>query len=103
MSLDLEFPLESGGSYFYSHSFMPRGRLDEHIRTDIAPYEIWEKQGLITVTGGAGDFKNDYKFIISHLKWLRDEYDLRFQGIAYDPHNADGILSDLEEFGCDPL
>lgn len=101
VSLDLEFPLESGGSYFYSHSFMPRGRLDEHIRTDIAPYEIWEKQGLITVTGGAGDFKNDYKFIISHLKWLRDEYDLRFQGIAYDPHNADGILSDLEEFGCD--
>jgi phage terminase large subunit-like protein len=55
---------------------------------------------LITVTGGQGDFKNDYKFIIKSLRDLRDEYDLTFLGIGIDPHNADGILSDLEAFGC---
>ena len=55
---------------------------------------------LITVTGGVGDFKNDYKFIIKDLKRLKDEYDLKFKGIGIDPHNADGILSDLEAFGC---
>jgi phage terminase large subunit-like protein len=86
--------------YFYSHSFMPRGRLEEHIETDLAPYDLWESMELITVTGGSGDFKNDYKFIISHLAELRDAYDLEFTGIAIDPHNADGILSDLEAFGC---
>ncbi|NLB90312.1 MAG: terminase large subunit, partial [Clostridiales bacterium] len=34
------------------------------------------------------------------IKTLRDvigEYDLKPQAIGYDPHNADGILSDLEE------
>ena len=33
------------------------------------------------------------------MRKLRDEYDLRFKGIGIDPHNADGILADLEDFG----
>lgn len=86
--------------YFYSHSFMPRGRLQEHIETDLAPYDLWEQMELITVTGGNGDFKNDYKFIIKDLERIKDEYDLTFLGIGIDPHNADGVLSDLEAFGC---
>ena len=86
--------------YIYSQSFMPRGRIQEHITTDIAPYDVWEQQGLITVTGGDMDFKNDYKFIIKHLKELKEEYGLTFKAIGIDPHNADGILSDLEELGC---
>lgn len=98
-TIALEFP-EDDKYYFYSHSFMPRGRLEEHVETDLAPYDLWEQMELITVTGGSSDFKNDYKFIINHLKELKEEYDLEFLGIGIDPHNADGILSDLEEFGC---
>lgn len=86
--------------YFYSHSFMPRGRLQEHIETDLAPYDLWENMELITVTGGANDYKNDYKFIIKDLKRIKEEYDITFLGIGIDPHNADGILAELEEFGC---
>ena len=86
--------------YFYSHSFMPRGRLQEHIETDLAPYDLWESMELITVTGGANDYKNDYKFIIKDLKRIKEEYDITFLGIGIDPHNADGILAELEEFGC---
>lgn len=102
-TIALEFESEVDNAkkyYFYSHSFMPKGRLEEHIETDIAPYDIWADKELITITGGANDFKNDYKFIIAHLKELQEEYDLKFMGIGIDPHNADGILSDLEEFGC---
>jgi len=99
-TIALEFPEEDDKYYLYSHSFMPRGRLEEHIETDLAPYDLWETMELITVTGGSGDFKNDYKFIISHLKKLKEEYSLEFLGIGIDPHNADGILSDLEAFGC---
>lgn len=77
--------------------------MDEHIGTDLAPYDLWESKELITVTGGTSDFKNDYKFIISHLKELVKEYDLIILGIGIDPHNADGILADLEEFGCPVL
>ena len=86
--------------YFYSHSYMPRGRLQEHIETDLAPYDLWESMELITVTGGVNDYKNDYKFIIKDLKHIKEEYDITFLGIGIDPHNADGILAELEEFGC---
>lgn len=96
----LEFEMDNGEFYVYSHSYMPRGRFEEHIKTDTAPYDFWEKEGLLTVTGGSGDFKNDYKFIISELTVLKNKYDLKFKNIAIDPHNADGILSDLEAFGC---
>lgn len=98
-TISLEFD-EDEKIYFYSHSFMPRGRMEEHIQTDIAPYDLWEQMELITVTGGSTDYKNDYKFIIRHLKELQESYDLKFMGIGIDPHNADGILSDLEDFGC---
>lgn len=99
-TIALEFEEPDDKYYIYSHSFMPRGRLEEHIETDLAPYDLWESMELITVTGGSGDFKNDYKFIISHLAALKEEYDLEFLGIGIDPHNADGILADLEAFGC---
>ena len=107
-SYSLEFPEEYTSEtgekkekyYFYSHSFMPRGRLEEHIETDLAPYDLWEQMELITVTGGSSDFKNDYKFIIKDLQQIKDEYDLTFLGIGIDPHNADGVIADLEAFGC---
>lgn len=98
-SLALEFPLDDGKYYIYSHSFMPRMRLNEHIKTDIAPYDIWEKAGLLTVTDTLSGVKNDYKFIVKHLKDLKEKFNLEFMGIAYDTHNADGFLGDLEEFG----
>ena len=95
----LEFP-DDDKYYFFSHSFMPRGRLEEHIETDTAPYDLWEQMELITTTGGASDFKNDYKFIVKKLKEIREEYGLKYLGIGVDPHNFDGIRSDLEDFGC---
>lgn len=99
-TLALEFPKDDGGFYLYKHCFMPRGRIEEHVETDLAPYDLWEQMGLITVTGGETSFMNDYKFIISHLKELKERYALNFKGIGIDPHNAAGVMQDLEEFGC---
>lgn len=99
-TLSLEFPLPDGRFYIYSHSFMPRGRLEEHVETDLAPYDLWEQQGLVTVTGGTTDYMNDYKFIIQHLSELKERLGLTFLGIGLDPHNAAGVLQDLEAFGC---
>ena len=99
-TLALEFPLDGGRYYLHSHSFMPRGRLEEHMETDLAPYDLWERAGLVTVTGGATDFMNDYGFIVSYLTDLRAKYGLNFLGIGLDPHNAAGVMKDLEGFGC---
>lgn len=100
-SLALEFELDHGEYFIESHSFIPRNRLFEHIQTDKAPYDMWLQKGLITATKTLGGVKTDYKYIIAHLKRLKEEYDLTFRFIAYDPHNADSFLNDLEEFGCD--
>jgi phage terminase large subunit-like protein len=99
-TLALEFDLGDDQTYIYSHSFMPRGRLEEHVETDLAPYDLWETQGLLTATGGSTSFMTDYKFILSHLQELKDRLGLNFLGIGIDPHNAAGVLQDLEGFGC---
>lgn len=98
-SWDVEISFRDG--YFIdSHSYMPRGRFEEHIKTDTAPYDTWEKSELITVTGGENDFKNDYHFIIRDLREMVQRYEFKINAIGYDPHNADGILSELESFGA---
>lgn len=100
----LEFPLDIDGQrkyYIHSHSFIPKMRVQEHIRTDDAPYDMWIREGLLTVTETLGGVKTDYKYIIQYYRELIEKYNLKLLGIAYDPHNADAFLSDLEEFGVD--
>lgn len=97
VSIEVE---DGDGIYLWSHSFLPRGRLLEHVQTDFAPYDLWEKQGLMTVTGGIGDFRNDYGFVIRTLAETVERYELDVQGVGYDPHNADAFTADLERFGA---
>lgn len=87
--------------FVHSHSFIPKNRVAEHIMTDDAPYDIWIKNGLLTVTETGGGIKTDYKYIFAYLKNLLSEYDLRIDQLGYDRHNADTFLSDLDELGCD--
>lgn len=98
-TVSIEFE-HGGGAYVWSHSFMPRGRLSEHIQTDIAPYDLWEKAGLITVTGGETDFRIEYGFVINKLAEVVEKYELDVQAIGYDPHNAEAFTADLERFGA---
>lgn len=105
-SLALVFPFEENGvrKYFvHVHSFMPKKRVAEHIATDNAPYDIWIKQELITVTETMGGVKTDYKYILVYLQKLIQEYELIVQYILYDPHNASAFLADLEEMGFDSV
>lgn len=103
----LEFPYEDEETgdrkyFLHSHSFMPSHRLQEHMDfEDNAPYVIWQKQGLLTVTTAAGGIKTDYKTILSSLHDIVDKYQLDVMAIGYDPHNASAFLLDLEDFGCD--
>lgn len=57
----------------------------------------------MTVTETLGGIKTDYKYIISHLKKLIDDYALQVKMICYDPHNASAFVGDLERLGFDCL
>lgn len=88
--------------YLYSHSFMPRARLQEHMQMENnAPYNMWAEAGLLTITTAVAGIKTDYKTILKHLSDLVTEYDIDLVAIAYDPHNASAFLADLEDFACD--
>lgn len=89
--------------FVHTHSFIPASRVDEHIKTDKTPYDIWIKKGLVTVTQTLGGIKTDYKYIIKYFKDLVKEYSLKPQFICYDPHNASAFLSDLEALGYDSV
>lgn len=105
-SLSLVFPYEIEGAkkYFvHSHSFIPINRVQEHIKTDNAPYDMWIREGLLTTTETLGGIKTDYKYIIQYLKKLIEEYELEIKIICYDPHNASAFLGDLEEIGIDSI
>lgn len=96
----IPFVVEGTRRYFiHSHSFMPAARLEEHIQTDLAPYDKWAVDKLITVTYTLGGIKNDYKYILAYLDTLLEIYDLRVAMVCYDPHNASAFLGDLEDRG----
>lgn len=98
----LDFPLEDGRFFIESHSFMPENRLLEHEQTDKAPYRIWVREGLLTLTQTGGGYITDYKYILQYYKDLVDRLNLNLLGIAYDPHGASAFLADLEDtFNCD--
>lgn len=89
--------------YIHSHSFMPSRRVAEHIKTDLAPYDLWIQSGLVTVTETMGGIKTDYRYILAYLKALTEEYGLKVSMICYDPHNASAFLQDLEATGWNSL
>lgn len=105
-SLAIVIPFMKAGEknyYIHAHSFMPKKRVEEHIKTDKVPYDIWIKQGLITVTETLGGVKTDYKYILKYLKDVIETYEFDIQLICYDPHNASAFLADLEAMGVDSL
>ena len=89
--------------YVHVHSFIPKRRVEEHIRTDRVPYDLWIQQGLITVTETMGGVKTDYKYILSYLQTVVKALNLDVQFICYDPHNASAFLTDLDALGYDSV
>lgn len=99
-SLALLFPLDDGKIYVWSHSYIPAKRLEEHIITDTAPYDVWAKSGLLTPSDAVGGLKNDYLQIVADLKELQEKFEINIACIGYDPHNADAFLEELDTLGA---
>jgi phage terminase large subunit-like protein len=95
-SISGEIPLGDGRVYVWSHSFMPEDTLAAKRKTDKVPYDLWVKQGWITVTPGS---VVDYRFIQAHIKKLEAENLWRFKEICYDPYNATQFAQEMESDG----
>lgn len=72
------------------HFFLPSDSLEERVRRDRVPYDVWERQKLFHLTDG--DII-DYDAIRATINALGAEYDIR--EIAFDRWNATQIVTQL--------
>ncbi|MED4586663.1 terminase large subunit [Brevibacillus choshinensis] len=95
-SISFEFPLDDGKVAVLSHSFIPEDTLVAKRQTDKVPYDLWEKQGWLTVTPGA---VVDYQFIKAYMLNLIEENNWKIKETCYDPYNATQFAQDMEAEG----
>jgi phage terminase large subunit-like protein len=76
--------------------FLPADRLRELAIKFKVPYDVWARQGHLTVTRGA---TVDYAYIRKLLNDLTQEFDLR--SVTYDRWNSSHLVSELRDDGLD--
>lgn len=79
----------------YSHSFIPNmEKLNEHIRVDHVPYDAWERNGYITVTGSE---VVDQNIVMKYVVDFCTKHELIIEKLCFDPHNATKLMLELSE------
>lgn len=91
------FVFKKDGKYIVlSHSFIPEDTLQKKMRTDKVPYDLWAKQGWITVTDGA---YVDYRYIKRYIQELKQKYEWKIKEICFDKWNATQFAQEMEAEG----
>ncbi|MED1786158.1 terminase large subunit [Brevibacillus laterosporus] len=88
-------PLGDDMFFVWQHSFIPKEKLAERMKTDKAPYDLWIKQGWLEVTPGE---VVDYSFVEAYLKRIRDE-GYKILEVDYDQYNATHLAQTLDSDG----
>lgn len=79
----------------FSHSFIPSvERLNEHIRIDHVPYDAWERNEYITVTGSE---VVDQDAVMDYVKQFCSDHELKIEMLCFDPHNAAKLMLELSD------
>ena len=76
--------------------FMPSDVIERRKEEDNAPYDIWVKKGLITVTDGS---QNDFSLVSQWFLDMVRTYQIRPLWVGYDPWNSQYWIKEMEEFG----
>jgi len=74
--------------------FIPEDNMRERVRRDKVPYDVWARQGFITLTPGN---IIDYAFILDTIRQDTEEYDLA--ELAFDRWGSQKITTDLQDLG----
>lgn len=72
------------------HFWLPEGRMQERVRRDRVPYDVWAREGLITLTPGD---VTDYDRIRSDIQLIAERY--RIREVAFDRWNATQLATQL--------
>jgi phage terminase large subunit-like protein len=84
-----------GDDHIYAEQmyWLPADRLEEHVKTDQVPYDIWLEQGWIRLCEGN---RINYHDVMDWFDEMRNEEDLYFWKIGYDSWNVKYIVDEIE-------
>lgn len=99
-SISFEIQLLDGRIAVMSHSFMPEEKFEEKRKTDKVPYDLWEKQGWLTVTPGA---VVDYNFVLKYIEDTYEKYNWTKGEVCFDRALATWLVTQLEDRGFIPV
>lgn len=74
--------------------FLPEDNMAERVKRDKVPYDVWARQGFITLTPGN---IIDYAFILHQIE--KDMTDYQIAELAFDRWGSHKITTDLQELG----
>ncbi len=95
-SITYEIDLGNNEILIMNHCFIPQDTLEAKMKTDKVPYDLWVREGYITVIPGA-KIRNEY--IVERIKDDLKKYKFELDSVAYDPWHCEDIVEDLEDEG----
>lgn len=82
--------------YTFCHFFMPKERFEKAIIDDNAPYDIYLKQGLLTLSG---DNAVNYRDVYDWFTMIHNKHKIYLLKIGYDRQMARYLVDDLAGYG----
>lgn len=82
--------------YVFAQFFMPKNKIDELQEREGVPYRIYEKQGLIKLSG---DNYVDYNDCFEWFVRLVEEYHIYPLQIGYDRYSAQYLIQQMKAYG----
>ena len=87
---------KSGKLYVFSQFWMPENRLRERIEEDGVPYDIFIKQGFLSLSG---ENYVDYNDCFNWFKRLVEQFEILPLKIGYDRYSAQYLVEDMKKYG----
>ena len=87
---------KDGRLYVFAQFFIPRNKIDELQEREGVPYRIYEKQGLIKLSG---DNYVDYNDCFKWFVRLVEEYHIYPLQIGYDRYSAQYLIQQMKAYG----
>ncbi len=82
--------------YVFTQFFMPQERFDKACEEDNVPYSIYQKQGLLTLSG---EHYVDYKDVFNWFVTLIKHYKIRPLKVGYDRYSAQYLIQEMAQSG----
>lgn len=99
-SVGFEVALPDGRIAVLSHSFIPEDTLQEKMRSDKVPYDLWAKQGWLTITPGA---TVDYNYVLKYIVDTYKKYQWTKGEVCFDRNLATWLMKELENREFTPV